>query len=391
MAKRGGGGDDDDGGLDSLLDTMTNVVGILVIVLVVTQLGVGDAVQRIAESDQVTPEALEAVTRELDAANTERTDLTNRLDDLKPVDTAELQRRLELLQRQIDQRTRMIQNAKRTANQFTIRIEDEEKKAEQAKQEIAKLNKNRDELKKQLDEKLAAVARSEAILDETPERRQLPTRIVSIPNPRPAPTGAKAVMFICTGNKVYPLNLDNDRDPKGLRTLSRLRAEGVVARRRLDANPAQGVNADAFFKEYAKLKPVRDDYFDVQMTKHPTSRSPKLTFVPRANGGVTEKELTSPRSAFRRFLASVVELQKRTGKTTMYARFFVLPDSYDIYITARSVFAEEGMLAGWEPQNVGWQYTTVLGGGKVLFGPPPPPNPNPPPPRPPGKPANLID
>ena len=33
--------------LDSLLDTMTNVVGILVIMLVVTQLGVGDAVKRI--------------------------------------------------------------------------------------------------------------------------------------------------------------------------------------------------------------------------------------------------------------------------------------------------------------------------------------------------------
>ncbi len=34
--------------LDSLLDTMTNVVGILVIVLIVTQLGVGDAVKRIS-------------------------------------------------------------------------------------------------------------------------------------------------------------------------------------------------------------------------------------------------------------------------------------------------------------------------------------------------------
>ena len=40
---------DDDGGLDSLLDTMTNVVGILVLVLIVTQLGVSDKVASITE------------------------------------------------------------------------------------------------------------------------------------------------------------------------------------------------------------------------------------------------------------------------------------------------------------------------------------------------------
>ena len=39
--------DEDDGGLDSLLDTMTNVVGILVLVLIVTQLSVADVVTRI--------------------------------------------------------------------------------------------------------------------------------------------------------------------------------------------------------------------------------------------------------------------------------------------------------------------------------------------------------
>ena len=35
--------------LDSLLDTLTNVVGILVILLVVTQLGVEEAVDRISQ------------------------------------------------------------------------------------------------------------------------------------------------------------------------------------------------------------------------------------------------------------------------------------------------------------------------------------------------------
>ena len=44
--------EDDGDGLDSLLDTMTNVVGILVMVLIATQLGVKDAVDRIAQSEK---------------------------------------------------------------------------------------------------------------------------------------------------------------------------------------------------------------------------------------------------------------------------------------------------------------------------------------------------
>ena len=48
--------------LDSLLDTMTNVVGILVILLVVTQLGVSDAVKRIsANAPKISVEELEQV------------------------------------------------------------------------------------------------------------------------------------------------------------------------------------------------------------------------------------------------------------------------------------------------------------------------------------------
>ena len=57
MIRRPRNDDDDGGGLDSLLDTMTNVVGILVMVLIATQLGVKDAVTRISDSDVVDPAA----------------------------------------------------------------------------------------------------------------------------------------------------------------------------------------------------------------------------------------------------------------------------------------------------------------------------------------------
>ena len=57
--------DDEDGGLDSLLDTMTNVVGILVLVLIVTQLGVSEAITEITAASTVTEEDLVAAKQKL--------------------------------------------------------------------------------------------------------------------------------------------------------------------------------------------------------------------------------------------------------------------------------------------------------------------------------------
>ena len=70
-------------------------------------------------------------------------------------------------------------------------------------------------------------------------------------------------------------------------------------------------------------------------------------------------------------------------------RFYVLPDSFDVYLTARRVLADAGVLAGWEPQPETWTYTAGIGGG-IELGPPRPKNPNPPPAKP-TKPANVID
>jgi hypothetical protein len=52
-----------------------------------------------------------------------------------------------------------------------------------------------------------------------------------------------------------------------------------------------------------------------------------------------------------------------------YAQFNVLPDSFDIYITARRFFNDAEMLSGWVPQPEGWQYTSWITGG-IELGPP---------------------
>ena len=134
-------------------------------------------------------------------------------------------------------------------------------------------------------------------------------------------------------------------------------------------------------REFKKLnRSLHDDFFDVEI--YASGIYPRLRFVPRENSGATIDEVLKPRSRFQRLL-TVLDTSK------YYARFIVLPDSYEAYLAARAVVDDAGLLAGWDPQGEGWEFTTHLG-GSILFGPKPPPDPNAKP-APPAKPQNVID
>lgn len=112
-------------------------------------------------------------------------------------------------------------------------------------------------------------------------------------------------------------------------------------------------------------------------------RYPRLTFHARPTGGFTIQESQGERSKFRR-------LMEATDKAKYYASFYVLPDSYEVYVEARRVCSEVGLLAGWIPLAETWEYSTALGGALRLG----PPMEDPKPANPgtgPAKPPNVID
>jgi len=369
---------EDEGGLDSLLDTMTNVVGILVMVLIATQLGVKDAVSRIADSDVVDAEAIEKAKAKLLLTKNERDTILANLEDLKPVDDNAMKVQLADLRRQLNETHTRIDNEKSVANQFALKIEQDSKKAEAAKKQLEQLadaNAKRESLQKELNVSLEEEAKIKALLDDTPVQEAPPPKVVTLPDPRPAPEGARQVTFLCSNNRVYPIAADDWRET------IRTKAEFIVNSKRLDGGPSVGVNEDRFMKEFKKLsRTLRDDFVEVEL--YAAGIYPRLRFTPKKNAGATQEEVLKPRSRFQRLL-SVIDRNK------YYARFIVLPDSYEVYLAARAVAAEQNLLAGWDPQPESWQYTTHLG-GPILFGPKPPPDPNAKP-APPAKPQNVID
>lgn len=378
MRARARNTEDEGGGLDSLLDTMTNVVGILVMVLIATQLGVKDAVSRISESDVVDPAAIEAAEQKLVLTKDQRDDLESQLADLQPVDDSAIEVQLTDLRRQLEEARTKLQQENQVANQFAAKIEEDTKKADAAKKKIKDLadaKAKREALQKELRKSLEDEAQLKAMLDDTPVQEAPPAKVVTLPDPRPAPEGARPVTFLCANNKVYPIAADDWREN------IRKQVEFIVKSKRLDGGPAVGVNEERFMKEFKKAsRALRDDFFEIEL--YAAGVYPRLKFTPKRNAGATIDEVVKPRSRFQRLL-SVID------KNKYYARFIVLPDSYEVYLAARAVATKQRLLAGWDPQAEGWQYTTYLG-GPTLFGPKPPPDPNAKP-APPAKPANVID
>lgn len=372
MARRAQQGGDEDEGLDSLLDTMFNVVGILVMVLVVVQLGMRESVEQMAKSMRVDPAALAKIVTDLEKAQADKLKLETQLKELNPEeDLEELIKRLQSESISKEAILKSQQGELKTALIAQKDAQEMQKKAEQNKEQRKKLS---EELATAID-KMAAL---EARLDDTPPRKQLAAKVVNLPDPRPAPEGIKELMFIVANNQVYPLVINELRDN------AKKRAEYQAERgmRKYVDDPAKGIDADKFVKDFNE-RPLQDDFFRAEM--YATGRDPRLRLEIKGDG-FKIAEIQNPRSRFNRLLTTV-------DPTKFYFRFFVLPDSYEAYVETRYVTDKLGYLSGWEPQPADWKYTTWIG-GKVKFGPaPPPPDPNKPKPtpKPPGPKPNVLD
>ena len=370
------------GSLDSLLDTMTNVVGILVIVLVVTQLGVRDAVSRISQSEQVSPEAVARAQHDLDELSAQRdrakATVISLTSDRPRDERALLERRIVSLRPQVGSVSHRHQQEQQqaaarlaTARRRVIAAE------ARTKQLLAEVLK----LEKELNIEEGRLEKLRAQLAVIPLPTKTAAKEILLPNPRSAPEGATPFTMLCRDGRVIPV------DAVGLQQRAQKRASYIVSRRKLDANKAKGIDGKLFVKHFNETAKIRDAYFDVELTVH--GRYPKLVLTRRKNAGETATELAGRTASYR-------QLIRRIPVRKHYLRFIVWSDSYEVYIHARRLATERGLMAGWSPTSAKGEYVISLG-GPIRVGPPPKPRPKPvdpppkpvPPPKP--KPVDTID
>lgn len=190
MAKRS-----DSGGselnLDSLMDAVTNVVGVLMIVFVIMALNTAQTVKKIlSDLPPVTPEEHQKMVEQMKQlppppADPKELEEKQKLaeqqmkktdEDLKTIDTSDLESKMKFMD----------------LDSFRKQLDDAKKKRETDKAEVDKL--------------LAEVERLKALLDQTPVFQPPPPTYVRLPNPRPYPEKPNETRVLVAKQGVLMLN-----------------------------------------------------------------------------------------------------------------------------------------------------------------------------------------
>lgn len=181
--------DNGEASMDSLLDALTNVVGVLLLILIISSLGLSQAVKVVVEN---LPDVTEQDLQEL---KVRADDTRKNLEELK-------QAAME-----------MKKTPKKTPQQLMLEIE----KLQNNNKDLAKNSSDMEELQKKIDdeevvkksrekevtEAAADLAKMKAILAQTPEQQKVAAKVVKMPNPRIASAKSKAHFVICKFGKVY--------------------------------------------------------------------------------------------------------------------------------------------------------------------------------------------
>ncbi len=352
------------GSMDSLLDTMTNVVGILVILLVVTQLGVASAVKRIISSlPEVSEEELVVTQREFETAGATLEGLENQWASLSPK-TDDQQRVLSQLEKDVATLEAAGGSTKPVASKGP---------------DVRALNKSVAELDKKMASQTASIKKSQADLakkkvrlSELPVRTAPKAKVVRVPNPRAATPGARGEWFICKNNRIIAIDTPKIAEMFSKRVVaqkSRLRfgsAKNSIAKsglRKAGSKPAKSQPKPATIYDRLKL----EAYFK----KYPATISGhKVSGYGRAwasgcwiklNVSMTSGE--SPAAIGNR-LSKFQRTLKQVKTRKNFARFLVYTDSFEVYLKARTICERERVPAGWgligTPEWETWQAVPAI-------------------------------
>jgi len=360
------------GNMDSMLDTLTNVVGILIIVLVTVQLSSQEAASRIAEAmEKIDPQEIDKIKEASIEAKAEADRLENRLVELQKPKQTDPAAEAAKLEAEAVKAEAAAKEAAAKAAAVEKKKNEQSQAAKQAAEAAAKqaaedLAKTEAALKKAQETRLAlAVELEKTEVPVTPPAKQ-----VRLPDPRPAPADAKELPVICREGRIWVV------DTPMLQERAQKRAAFVVKSKKLDPDDDQWVSDGAVFvSEFNKLPVTAGDF---KMTlKLLDGKWPRLILERKKNSGERPEDVGKSTSELARAL-------RRHDAAGHYVRFYAWPDGFEAYLAARQLVSEQGYAAGWEPQGSPDEFMIPL--GKYPVGPKPPPSPSNP-----KSPADVVD
>ena len=360
--------------MDSLLDALTNVVGILVIVLVAVQLSSQEAAQRMEEMiAQIDPAEQERIKQAAKDSEEKLEEMKLALQEESEKDEVDPDKLLAMLQDDIAA-------AELKAKKDLLAAEAAEKEAEKKKLAAEELRRS---LMAQLatleeKEKEFTVAKTDLLakLENMPTLNAPPPKEVRPPTPKDIPRNkdGNALLqerkVLVSNGKVIPFV-----DPgKQMETAIKNRLKMIIDKNKINVGEGNYISdesqATKLIDEFNK-DPAKNKYFDLKLVR--AGRQIRVEIVP------TEECGEEPEKAVRGIFGTV--LRNMQGK--WYLRYLVEPDSFETYMAMRKVTDSSGFYAGWTIIDPGSYLHSLSSGYNIGERPPQRP------PRDPGKPGPV--
>jgi hypothetical protein len=303
----------------ALMDTMTNVVGVLTIVLVMMGISLARAASRVFSA---LPPATEAQVHRaqiaLDRLHADQTPLQEKLKKLTE---------LEITPEKLAALDAEVANLKRKIEEKGIKpLNLDAMSQDRAKREAELQQKNA--AVKQL---MAERDRIKALLDDTPVPKAPPAKVVRIPASRPIPEGAKIEHVLVTNNGPHWINV------KAIKAAFLNGFKSPSMRPMVHSEVRRGKKTVVIY-DYTKLlhyfekQKVTFHEFHVDVVWVDWSSSPLLRLVPETASSAA--------------LQDALERFNRIPKTVVM--FQVTADGFEKYLAARKECDAMGVPAGWE-------------------------------------------
>jgi hypothetical protein len=373
MAKRRHG-HDEELPFVALMDTMTNVVGVLIIVLVMIGISLANSVSKIlSELPPVTKEQLQKLIKEV-------VDKTPKED---PNKVAEETKKLE---QDIKKNTEALKSMDLSAEKQNVKLMD----LDALRKQLDERKKERDAKKADVEKQLAELDKLKALLDTTPVYTPPPATIVKLPNPRPMPQNAVIQRFLVAGGRINYLN-----DEEYLKLVTKQIETNLKALTNKEVPVKNAAGAPVMVKDKGgRLVPqtktildqkklnelftkLRIGTRDLKLEIIPAPTSPRIPFrlTPTSpEAGEDLAQVKNPASVFQRLMRKF----KTEPNTVVW--FHVYKDSMDLFLNAREVPDALGVPVAWDIYGNPY-YSKTIAQFEVDFTPPKaaPPNPNAPP------------
>ena len=337
--------DHDPGGLDALLDTITNVVGVLIIVMVVSLLSIRDAVTRVEKLNPIRARDRNEKIRDAQA-RLSQLDLT--LEQLRTqwlslrTPYMENEHRLQALS------TTMTETASELSNpQAVPDPRDRAGQVKRRREQLIRLAEEIDRLEHRLERLLAPP-------DPKPTPRLPKVTVARVPDPTPAPRGAKPLVFLCRYGRMVQFEPD---------AMARILHEGIASA----GGPAGGwrglslEDLDRLIQYFETHEIGKDGLrWKLQLVRGLAEGGQQVQQELRANLVWTRRDIGETPDDLRH-ASSRYQLALRAAPLgRVYGKFYVWGDSFAPYTVARALIDGYQIPAGWVAQQGAAEYRVVL-------------------------------